>query len=151
MAYPYTSTPYSGYNTLPAPFYDTPGMGMPGLSRSATYYVAPSISGRARSRSHSRPRRSHSHHRSRSHHGHHHGHRRSHSTTPRYRTSANQGAYRYQTSATTSPRSNYYRASPSLGERILSFFGLGNSSRYVDQHGRPIDSRGRPSGRPKYK
>src|SRR5260221_11529689 len=78
VGYPYTSTPYSGYNALPAPgpFYDAPG-----VSRSATYYVTPSISGR--SRSHSRPRRSHSHHRSRSHHGQHHGHhRRSHSTTP---------------------------------------------------------------------
>ena len=53
------------------------------------------------------------------------------------------GAYRYQTGATTSPRSNYYRSSPSLGERILSFFGLGSGSRYVDRYGRPIDSRGR--------
>ena len=81
VSYPYTSTPYSAYNALPAPIYDTPG-----VSRSATYYVAPSIAGR--SRSHSRPRRSHSHHRS--HHGHHHhGHRRSHSSTPRYRSNAN--------------------------------------------------------------
>ena len=158
--YPYSSTPYSNYNALPAtPYYDNPG-----LPRSGTYYVAPSVHGRGRSRSHSRPRRSHSHHRS--HHGHHHGqHRRSHSTTPRYRSSANvrvsipfylltaltdldrklqTGAYRYQTGAATAPRSNYYRSSPSLGERILSFFGLGSSSRHVDRYGRSIDSRGRP-------
>jgi len=138
--YPYSSTPYSNYNALPAtPYYDNPG-----LPRSGTFYVAPSVHhGRGRSRSHSRPRRSHSHHRS--HHGHHHHghHRRSHSTTPRYRPSANTGAYRYQTGASTAPRSNYYRPSPSLGDRILNFFGLG-SGRHVDQYGRPVDGRGRP-------
>jgi hypothetical protein len=76
--YPYAGTPYSGYNALPTSYYGTPG-----VSRSATYYVAPSVvSGRGRS--HSRTRRSHSHHRS---HGHHHGHhRRSHSATPRHRS-----------------------------------------------------------------
>ncbi|KAI0002964.1 hypothetical protein BJV74DRAFT_793692 [Russula compacta] len=33
--------------------------------------------------------------------------------------------------------------SPTLGERILNFFGLG-SNRYTDQYGHPVDSRGRP-------
>lgn len=78
--YPYQTTPYPGYNPLPASYYGTPG-----VSRSATYYVAPSVvSGRGRS--HSRSRRSHSHHRSGAHH---HGHhRRSHSATPRHHRSS---------------------------------------------------------------
>jgi hypothetical protein len=67
----YPPTPYSG-NTLNIPY-------TPGVSRSGTYYVAPTVSGR-RSRSHSRPRHGHSHHRSSHHHSGHHGHsRRSHS------------------------------------------------------------------------
>ncbi|KAH9963209.1 hypothetical protein BC827DRAFT_149710 [Russula dissimulans] len=56
----YPVTPYGGYNSLPVPYYNN----NPGMSRSANYYIAPSVYGR--SRSHSRPRRSH--HRSSSHH-----------------------------------------------------------------------------------
>ncbi|KAI0303112.1 hypothetical protein BC826DRAFT_330539 [Russula brevipes] len=76
-SYPYPATPYSGYNTLAPSYHGTPGM-----SRSATYYVTPSVSGR--SRSHSRPRHSSHHHRSQ-HHGH---HRRSHSARPHHRPSS---------------------------------------------------------------
>lgn len=69
----YPPTPYSAGNALSLPY-------TPGVSRSATYYVAPTVTGR-RSRSHSRPRHGHTHHRStHHHHGGHHGHsRRSHS------------------------------------------------------------------------
>jgi hypothetical protein len=127
--YPYPATPYSGYNTL------APSYGMPGMSRSATYYVTPSVAGRTRS--HSRPRHSSSHH----HRSHHHGHRRSHSARP-HRPSAYNHSYRPQPGASYA-RNSTYRQSPSLGERILSFFGLGNSNRYVDQYGRSVDNRGR--------
>jgi hypothetical protein len=146
--YPYPATPYSGYNTL------APSYGMPGMSRSATYYVTPSVAGRTRS--HSRPRHSSSHH----HRSHHHGHRRSHSARP-HRPSAyvrvfpmgdikpclltrnfQNHSYRPQPGASY-VRNSTYRQSPSLGERILSFFGLGNSNRYVDQYGRSVDNRGR--------
>jgi len=127
----YHATPYSGYNSLPAPYYNNPG-----VSRSATYYIAPSVYG-GRSRSHSRPRqshRSHSHHR----HGH---HRRSRS----HQRPSTQPTYRYQTvpSASYSRAPTNYSNSPSLGTRILNFFGLGNGNRYVDQYGRSVDSRGR--------
>jgi len=62
----YPATPYSGYNSLPmqSPYYNNPGM-----ARSATYYIAPSVYG-GRSRSHSRPRQSHRSH-SHQRHGHH--------------------------------------------------------------------------------
>lgn len=78
-SYPYPTTPYSNYSQL-APSYN------PGYNPSQTFYVAPSISGRSRSRSRSRPAhsnhgRSHSHRRSRSHHRSHGPQRRSHSTT----------------------------------------------------------------------
>lgn len=76
-SYPYPTTPYSGYNQL-APSYNT------GYNPSQTFYVAPSVSGRSRSRSRSRPAhhgRSHSNRRSRSHHRSHGHQRRSHSTT----------------------------------------------------------------------
>jgi len=132
-SYPYPATPYSGYNTLAPSYHGTPGM-----SRSATYYVTPSVSGR--SRSHSRPRHSSHHHRS-----HHHGHhRRSHSARPHHRPTGYNHSYRPQTGATSYARHSTYRQSPSLGSRILSFFGLGNSNRYVDQYGHSVDSRGRP-------
>jgi hypothetical protein len=126
----YPVTPYSGYNSLPVPYYNN----NPGMSRSANYYIAPSAYGR--SRSHSRPRRSH--HRSSSHH--HSQSRRSRS----HQRPSSQTPYRYPVSTTTSAYSRTpTNHSPSLGARILNFFGLGNSNRYVDQYGRSVDSRGR--------
>ncbi|KAH8999401.1 hypothetical protein EDB92DRAFT_960860 [Lactarius akahatsu] len=126
-SYPYPATPYSGYNTLAPNYYDTPG-----YNNSQTYYVAPSISGRSRSRSRSRHAHGHghghSHRRSHSHH-HHHGHqRRSHSTTSHrhQRPSHHQGSHR-QPPSITYPRHH----SPTIGERILNFFGLGNNHRFA--------------------
>ena len=155
-SYPYQGTPYSPYNPLPAvPYY---GPSPRDAMGSAAYYVAPSVSGR--SRSHSRPRHSHTHHRS--HHGHHHSHRRSQSHNGRSRQHRSNGhvrvsttppclhlltrpetqhtSYRYPNTV-TSTSGTYYREAPSLGSRILSFFGLGNSNR--DRYGRSYDSRGR--------
>ncbi|KAI9510467.1 hypothetical protein F5148DRAFT_1147563 [Russula earlei] len=127
----YPATPYSPYNSLPMPYYNSPG-----IPRNPTYYIAPSTTGR--SRSHSRPR--HSHHRS--HHGHHHGHhhRRSHSAVSgrHHRSTTHHNSYRYPTTGTYAQ--NPFNRSPSLGERILNFFGLGNSK---DQYGRSVDGRGR--------
>ncbi|KAH9050091.1 hypothetical protein EDB84DRAFT_728644 [Lactarius hengduanensis] len=141
-SYPYPATPYSGYNTLAPNHYDTPG-----YNNSQTYYVAPSISGRSRSRSRSRPAHGHghghTHRRSHSHHRHHgHGHqRRSHSTTSHRHQ---RPSHHVRFSLSRNERITYPRhSSPTIGERILNFFGLGNNHRYVDQHGRSVDNRGR--------
>ncbi|KAI0254265.1 hypothetical protein BJV78DRAFT_64974 [Lactifluus subvellereus] len=132
--YPYPTTPYAGYSTLGSTAYYDP----PGFHGNKTYYVAPSESGRGRS--HSRPRHGHSHHHSHRHHSH---HRRSHSAVSHrhHRPAGYHGSRQHSVHFANLPRSHH---SPTLGERILNFFGLRNSNRYTDQHGRSVDNRGRP-------